>query len=621
MSAMTIEKFQEKWDFKDKKLTELIPDETVDSYTITNLFNMNFSNSPYEYLLGKFFTILFTLNILIWNEQSEEFEPEDQKQLGIHLIFNTRNEIHKQFFSKLTGRDLETLYKHKEHVIIFELQPNTSPKCFLGNSSKGCVEIKCAHKTCLEKNAAMVKTREFKRNLIYLYSILEVLEPIQPPKWTLELVPLPFPLTANSQPIIVLNKEGTTFHVKVSKSKFDASGFFPLIPFRGYFRHLNGDRDITLSSDSDAVLRITNSSIFLQKRPFSTLERGDYYFKIPNSLKINQLTFSDTVMRCPNPFVFARVTQYNFKNTNYISRFHAEMILKMFASLHGLVEINLLSNKETKHFEIVKLPNAPNSTQKIFRPNDLVDCYNKESQNFTGTPEEVKSMVESHKSWFFLGVEHKNLPNLHVLAKILSMYPSYQDLYSNGIAIDLMGSNFRLGPHDTFDDTYFSIPTAPRIPIGAANTRSFPIFLKPNGLTFQGLRAFIQAFTDPDFSILKEFDMVEGIFFHYTEDMIREFYPGCFSRPWGKEWIRYLTSTPSYALRFEIPDNEHVQDYAAIIRKKCIQAREASGFIWTKNIVHCPADLEEATQNMVTFKKLVNEEFKNVLHENILMFV
>jgi len=84
---------------------------------------------------------------------------------------------------------------------------------------------------------------------------------------------------------------------------------------------------------------------------------------------------------------------------------------------------------------------------------------------------------------------------------------------------------------------------------------------------------------------------------HYKYLSVEQFkslYPNCLNRVYGEEWYTYTTSGPVAALKLKCFNlNE--------IRQLCIQARQESGFIWTKNILHCSADSKEAKENLSVF--------------------
>ncbi len=576
------------------------------SYSFADLVSLDLSNNQYGFVLSRFITLVQTLYYFQFNEQTCCYDRIDKSDSCYHLMINTRGELRKFLFHLLTDREFSD--SNKEQIIVYT--KTSVPYCFLAVEG-GFVASACAHKSCKNKNDLKMFLNRIKERFISILIKLEIFEEENKEKWILERMVDNVDLVSTDLPRVNYKPNGHFFEINIKKSRFFTLGRLELVPDHFYF-HSKGDRQIKLTT-SDYHLLIDNSNFVLTFPNFSTLERGTLCFNAPTNLLINNLPPTD------QPLQLIRTTQLFFKNTNYISRFHAECILKMFASIHGYQELHLTPSKETKHFEIMKIPKEISSTSHQFRPVDFQDIVNPESQNFTGTLEEVKHLQNSHKSWFFIGPKHDSMRNIEILTQIITSFPFYQDSYPNGIDVNIC-DNFRLSSiGDQFSSDYFHTTFPIRYRRHQVDKFiEFPIFLKPNGLSFQGLKSFISAFNDPFFSILSEFNLIEGFFFQYTEQMIGEFYSGCFSRPWGKEWIRYLTSSPSYALKFAIPDDERKESFAALIRQQCIKAREMSGFIWTKNIIHCPCDLEEASKNMQTFTKLKNGDFKNLLTLNTL---
>jgi len=87
------------------------------------------------------------------------------------------------------------------------------------------------------------------------------------------------------------------------------------------------------------------------------------------------------------------------------------------------------------------------------------------------------------------------------------------------------------------------------------------------------------------------------------EFMFNELYPNCLSRPYGIEWQQYLMSGPVIHAVINVDD-------VAQFREACLNARIDSKYIWTRNIIHCSADINEGTRNIDSLSK-----YKQILLE------
>ena len=64
-------------------------------------------------------------------------------------------------------------------------------------------------------------------------------------------------------------------------------------------------------------------------------------------------------------------------------------------------------------------------------------------------------------------------------------------------------------------------------------------------------------------------------------------YPSCLNRAYGKDWYNYMMSGQCTAIIFK------TKFELKIVRELCLKIREASQFIWTRNVIHCPENSEE----------------------------
>lgn len=79
-----------------------------------------------------------------------------------------------------------------------------------------------------------------------------------------------------------------------------------------------------------------------------------------------------------------------------------------------------------------------------------------------------------------------------------------------------------------------------------------------------------------------------------TDTQFNGLYSNCLNRPYGAAWKDYMTSGPCVALLMISPDVE-------VLRKKCCTIRALSGISWTKNVLHCSANKEEAKHDLEIF--------------------
>lgn len=129
-----------------------------------------------------------------------------------------------------------------------------------------------------------------------------------------------------------------------------------------------------------------------------------------------------------------------------------------------------------------------------------------------------------------------------------------------------------------------------------------PIFLKPNGLTYVGFNAFVEQVTVGRV-FFENISLTCANFFYYSDEIIRAFYPNANGRPYGEEWHNYLSSGKSALLLFDCSKllesyNGDADACVRIWRDICVASRIASGFIWTRNICHCPDSEAERRINI-----------------------
>jgi hypothetical protein len=136
------------------------------------------------------------------------------------------------------------------------------------------------------------------------------------------------------------------------------------------------------------------------------------------------------------------------------------------------------------------------------------------------------------------------------------------------------------------------------LPVSGKITR-IPLVCKPNGMDVIGFEAIVhhiqksglrRALCDVQF-VAKEL---------MPRELIHHLYPNVMERPYGADWVHYLESGP-YALvilSFSNVVRDPFYSMLSLLRHACIAARIESKHVWTRNIVHCPADPVEHAANL-----------------------
>lgn len=116
------------------------------------------------------------------------------------------------------------------------------------------------------------------------------------------------------------------------------------------------------------------------------------------------------------------------------------------------------------------------------------------------------------------------------------------------------------------------------------NNESAYVLIKPHGLMPHAIKCILNNWHDVRVTDFKMEDTLKM-------EVIESLYPNCKNRPYGPEWINYLTSGPVIHINVKCKSLQ-------ILRNRMVKAREESNYIWTRNIVHCSANAEEAKDNL-----------------------
>ena len=112
------------------------------------------------------------------------------------------------------------------------------------------------------------------------------------------------------------------------------------------------------------------------------------------------------------------------------------------------------------------------------------------------------------------------------------------------------------------------------------------ILIKPYGMQkefFELITTAIERFKIVDLRITDKI----------TEEEFANLYGNCMNRPYGFEWKSYMFSGPVIHAKIQLRKSDFKD-----LRLSMVQARALSKIIWTRNIVHCATDEEEAKQNI-----------------------
>lgn len=108
--------------------------------------------------------------------------------------------------------------------------------------------------------------------------------------------------------------------------------------------------------------------------------------------------------------------------------------------------------------------------------------------------------------------------------------------------------------------------------------------------------------------IHKELDNIgaEIIWYHTSPkteaEAIAGLYPNCKGRPYGYEWINYLTSGPVIHMI--------VKGKSSDVRIAALNARIDSKYIWTRNVIHSSSSINEASDNIKLIKTIFQKTEK-----------
>lgn len=296
----------------------------------------------------------------------------------------------------------------------------------------------------------------------------------------------------------------------------------------------------------------------------------------------------------------------NFKNISYPKRNWTELMGEQFCRMFGFVPFQTDSIapacKELPNFYF----NAAYNTSKPKKIESLHDMWTGYFTVGSHATDKINKIIESFKNdrvFYMMGMLDYQL--VHIFERcfqnfsscILGQLAQLQPMEKVKSLEYTVNTDLRIAMHDKIQE-----PICPKKTI-IDHEGSFiiPIFLKPSGLTYLGFNAFVNQY-------LAHKDLFQYTYmtklqpFTYTADIIQEFYPNCSERPYGQEWYNYLMSGQSAVMLFECGDllarGYSKFDVCKMWRDICVAARIDSGFVWTRNICHCPDSFEECEKNI-----------------------
>lgn len=274
----------------------------------------------------------------------------------------------------------------------------------------------------------------------------------------------------------------------------------------------------------------------------------------------------------------------DFKNSVWPKRNNCELAITGWLKLMGACEISFV-NKYAKYY-------SPHIS-----PRTVDTMHNKESFEEVLSTNPTLSRVHNDDRIFSFVISASSYP---LVAKCLSeeggLYKTVNCIELSNLYLPSYFNMYEIKDCLSLSDVVFHerMPTfETEVSVQDKQLHTVPVLFKPNGMKGTHTATLIGELLNYKLVDLVCLDRI-------TDELFNGLYPNCLNRPYGLEWQKYLSSGPITIIKLE--------GNAKAIRDSCLNARKASGLPWTKNIVHCPADMEELASNGLLFKKYFNQK-------------
>ena len=295
----------------------------------------------------------------------------------------------------------------------------------------------------------------------------------------------------------------------------------------------------------------------------------------------------------PHDLTFYHVIFKNWKNATHPLRNDVEEnVKKMFKNLNCL-EVEIKNSWLYNDLQKVDYEYIINNTNALAANDPKIDkdkiMFNfetkKEWENFIKTAygpdevftifEEIRESMKNNKGfWFATQKCNKSLIDYYIANyekayvqkdRLLTFFESSDEFNFNVDVIKCQGM-FKYTLQEEMCESY--------------------ILIKPYGMQkefFELITTAIERFKIVDLRITDKI----------TEEEFANLYGNCMNRPYGFEWKSYMFSGPVIHAKIQLRKSDFKD-----LRLSMVQARALSKIIWTRNIVHCATDEEEAKQNI-----------------------
>ena len=279
-------------------------------------------------------------------------------------------------------------------------------------------------------------------------------------------------------------------------------------------------------------------------------------------------------LACGNNILFG-ITVHNFKNSVYPPRQETEKFIKAFLSWFGFGIFEVDRNDEIRYL-----------TYKLDGIEPNMEISDMKGWAKVENPKVYKE-YDSCKTFFFIS-SRDTFETTLILEKL-------EDFFSmNNKKTDYLGFDFKLFKYEEVIKKKVSIIKDVDVQNKEPTSSLFltPIVIKPNGLASTHLETIYNCFQEYGKCRIIKFTFMKKI----PDEIFNNYYPNCLQRGYGKEWQNYMYSGPVLLL--------WVDRYYKTARMASLTSRTRSKLPWTKNIIHCPENLEELNMNTDIFNSL-----------------